>query len=376
MFENDFKFVVPADMEKAQDGSWKVRGLASTSQTDQQGETIIQSGIDLTPIDKRKGVLNWDHKKGPENTIGVLDGYKRGEQGLYIEGRLFKKHTKAKAVKEIMESLGEADHGRMGLSVEGKILERDKMNPKIIKKCQISAVALTMNPVNVSTYADIVKSMNSAEELEIDAVETAPEASSDEVTFTASQVVTMIQKALGVGAGYTQAPADRTGGDALSQQSIDAKKKKVEKGEEDECPPEDEKTSGSCRKLKKMSKAMYKSNLEEIVGKLSALYPDVDDTNLLIAVGERLKTRFPDIEESFGKGIRIKQQDPKEREHKLYEDARQRSDYEENKDKTRTQLAEIARDSGAGAKEKQQIRAQRDAAIQAGEDRDHVRPGI
>jgi len=153
-----FKFVMPASLEKGEDGNWNIAGLASTSGLDQQGETIIQKGIDLTPVDQKKGILNWDHKKGPENTIGTLDGYKRTDKGLFIKGRLFKNHSRAKAVKEIMDSLTESDTGRMGLSVEGQILERDSSNPNIIKKCRINAVALTMNPVNANTYADVMKS--------------------------------------------------------------------------------------------------------------------------------------------------------------------------------------------------------------------------
>ena len=357
--KNKFRFVMPADLEKAQDGSWKVRGLASTDKIDQQGERIVQKGMDLTPIDKKKGILNWDHQKGPENTIGLLDGYKRGGTGLYVEGRLFKNHTKAKAVKEIMDSLGEGDRGRIGLSVEGQIIERDDSNPKIIKKCKINAVALTMNPVNTETYADLVKSMSGGE-VEFDSTEEhITEEHQGEPTFTAGQVMVMIQKALGVGAGYTQAPSDLSGGDALAQQHMAGKKKKKPK------------------KMKKMQKSLYKAHLQDIMKKLSILYPDVEKMDLLIAVQDRLQTKYPDIKESFGKaGFRLKQMDPKEKEHKLYEEARQRSDYEENKDKTRSQLAQIARESGAPKKEQAKIRAQRDAAKQAGEDRDHVRPGV
>ena len=101
--KDTFRFVLPADLEKGADGSYKVKGIASTERIDLQGETIIQKGIDLTPIDKKKGIINWDHAKGPENTIGLLDGYQRTAKGLYIEGRLLKNHTKAKAVREIME---------------------------------------------------------------------------------------------------------------------------------------------------------------------------------------------------------------------------------------------------------------------------------
>lgn len=356
-----FRFIVPAELEKAADGSYKIRGLASTEKVDQQGETIIQKGVDLTPIDKKKGILNWDHAKGPENTIGVLDGYQRTSKGLVIEGRLFKNHTKAKAVREIMESLGEGDRGRMGLSVEGRILERDPSNPAIIRKCQISAVALTMNPVNAETFADIVKSMNASDSLEIDAQETTDGGSKEEPTFTATQVMTMIQKALSIGASATGAPDAKTGGAALQPSDMKSDKCGICGKSKSECV---------CRKpsMKKMDKSLYKSNLITILDRLQVLYPNHTRTDIWEAVKDRLETKFE-------KGIRIKNTSGKEREHKLYEEARQRDDYEANKDKSRAELNQIAEQSGADKHSKEKIRAQSDASTQVG-DRDHTRPNV
>lgn len=385
--KDTFRFVAPAELEKAADGSYKIRGLASTERMDQQGETIIQKGIDLTPIDKKKGVLNWDHAKGPENTIGVLDGYERTAKGTIIEGRLFKNHTKAKAVREIMESLGEGDRGRMGLSVEGRILERDPANPSIIKKCQITAVALTMNPVNTDTFADIVKSMN-ASEIEFDAQETPSEAKSEEAVFTASQVMAIVQKALSVGAGSMGAPADKTGGDALQPSDMKSCKKcgkklckcvgKSETLEDGSVVSKNPIQVEKCgddfgfvakSKMKKMSKDLYKSNLINILDKLQVLYPEHSRSAIWEAVKDRLETKFE-------KGIQVMgRKGGKEREHSLYEHARARGDYQENKDKSRAELNQMAKESGLPAKEKEQIRAQHDAAVQVG-DRDHVRPNV
>lgn len=444
MDKDTFRFVMPADLEKGADGSYKVSGLASTERVDQQGETIIQKGIDLTPIDKKKGILNWDHAKGPENTIGILDGYQRTAKGLHIEGRLFKNHTKAKAVREIMESLAEGDKGRIGLSVEGKILERDPLNPSIIKKCQISAVALTMNPVNTDTFADIVKSMNAAEGLDISSEEQP--SSAEEAVFTASQVVAMVQKALAISASQAVgAPEAKTDGAALQPSDMKAKPKK--------------------KKMKKMEKDMYKSNLLTVLDKLQVLYPHHSRSEIWEAVRDRLDTTYEIVKGGAGSGIkghvtlkdqvkhdqmthaakhglldklqgaakhfqdqyvaakrsgskehiehykklrneshghlmnrldagtrdmkksddeialeiekaiRIKNTSGKEREHKLYEEARQRDDYESNKDKSRAELHALAEQSGAGKHDKAKIRAQADAAQQVG-DRDHVRPNV
>lgn len=536
--QDTFKFIVPADLEKGKDGEWKIRGLASTQKIDQQGEVLIQKGIDLTPIDKKKGVINFDHMRGPENTIGLLDGYTRSEKGLYIEGRLFKNHTKAKAVYEIMSSLSEGDRGRVGLSVEGKILERDPLNPSVVRKCRINAVAITLNPVNTDTFADIVKSMNASNEVEFDAVEQSQDNNTDEALFTASQVMAVIQKALSVGAGSMGAPADKVGGDALQQSDMksDCKKcgKKICKCTGKSAELEDGTVVSKIPmavqkcKMKKMSKDVYKSNLLTVLDKLQVLYPNHSRTEIWEAVKDRLDTKFdiqkggvgsgkkghvtvrqrdhhwgtmrnidthehsipvhpehyeriknvheghkqnesfkdetgkewniskhpeggvrlqhessrgkfdthvtsehmkqlegdhktpkqqkpkktfytfenegvtsyeahkpnmdhnhPSFEskeeaqkyvdkykKDFEKGLRIHNTSGKEREHKLYEDARQREDYERNKDKSRAELNQIAQESGASKHDKEKIRAQRDAAIQAGEDRDHVRPNV
>lgn len=268
-----FKFVIPADIEKSADGEWRIRGLASTEKKDQQEETIVQKGIDLTPIDKKQGYFNFDHQPGPENLVGVIDGYNKTDKGLYVEGRLFKNHTKAKAIHEIMTSLGNSDKGRVGLSVEGKILERDKTNPKIIKKCQIKNVAITLNPVNAETYADIVKSLTGSNiEFAANEENNAALKASEAPTFTTQQVASLL-KTLGLGGGAANlSPPERSGGDALEPET-------------------------SKKKLKKLSKVMFKSNMDEILNKIQQLYPNNTRTDIWVAIKDRLEKKFPELSE-------------------------------------------------------------------------------
>jgi hypothetical protein len=275
---DDFKFVIPAEIQKGADGEWRVAGIASTSTTDRQGEIIVPGGIDATPIAKGKGFFNWDHDNSPENTVGVLDSYKKSANGMYVEGRLFKNHTRAKAVYEIMSSLNKGDKGRVGMSVEGKVLERDSNNPAIIKRCLIKNVALTMNPVNQDTFADIVKSMAGSADVDFQS-EGKPNqmVKSEEPTFTPSQVLSIVEKALGIGAGNAQAPADMKGGDALGQEDMD--KKKV----------------NSKKKLKKSSKELFKSQMIELLDKLQVLYPDNSRSEIWNAVQDRMETKFPEL---------------------------------------------------------------------------------
>lgn len=280
----NFKFIMPAELTKGKDGEWVVQGLASTPSRDQQGEIILPDGIDASPIDQGRGVLNWDHQKGPENTLGILDSYAKTAAGFFVKGRLFKNHKKAQSVQEIMSSLGKSDQGRMGLSVEGKILQRAGKDGKIIKKCQINAVALTMNPVNQDSYVDLVKSM-SASDVEFNSTEENNDASanaSDAPAFTAKQVIALLEKALGV-SGATIAsttPAERSGGEALSPESMDKKPKEESK---------------PAPKLKKCTKEMYKSQMVDILDQISKLYPNNSRTQLWEAIKDRLHSRFPEL---------------------------------------------------------------------------------
>jgi hypothetical protein len=271
--EDTFKFVMPAELSKGEDGEWKVSGLASTGSVDRQGEVIVPGGIDATPIASGKGFFNFDHDNSPEATIGLLDGYRKTDKGMFVSGRLFKNHTKAKAVYEIMSSLGKGDKGRVGMSVEGKVIERDPFNKNIIKRCVVKNVAITMNPVNQDTYADIIKSFNGSQ-VEFDSTGTKADASAtqEQASFTASQVLSIVEKALGIGAGNAAAPAGRTGGDALSVSDMGEKPKK--------------------KKLKKMSKEMYKSQMDEMMNKLQQLYPQNTRQEIWSAVKDRMNQAF------------------------------------------------------------------------------------
>lgn len=260
--EDTFKVIVPAEICKGKDGSYRIRGIATTQDFDSQNELLKQGGIDLTPIDAKRGILNWDHGKDPTDIVGILDGYKHTKAGLLIEGTLFKNHTKANAIRQIMESLGEKDRHRMGLSVEGQIIQRNTVNPKIIEKCRINAVALTMNPVNTNTHVELVKSLNVA------AMEFAVQSEDAPITYSAEQVVTLLSKALGIGSGGIEAPDTRTGGDALAQENSKKKKKKLLKAEEIE------------------------ADLHGVLSKLQTLYPYNTRSDLWYALKNRLTTKI------------------------------------------------------------------------------------
>jgi hypothetical protein len=293
--EKKFNIIVPTELVKADNGDWKITGLASTQSKDLQGEVVDQSGLDLTPIDMKKGIFNWDHKKGPENTIGVIDSYKKSKEGLWLHGRLLKNHSKAKAVYEIMTSLNKSDVGRMGMSIEGVIKERTGKDGKIIKKAVIHSCALTMNPVNTDTYASLIKSLSEVEfekdeEPQVDnTIQEVQFDAAEQPMFSANQVLTIVEKALGVGAGATQAPVDRSGGDALAQSEMreEDEKKKKKQGSED--------CSEVKKSLKKQDFKLYKSSIIDVLDRLQKLYPEHSRSEIWEAVRDRLETNFNNL---------------------------------------------------------------------------------
>lgn len=264
MGETTFKSFIPADIQKGANGEWRIQGLASTSTKDLQGEIVDIQGLDLSVLNSRKGTWNWDHKKGPENTIGIIDTVQKADGKLHLGGYLFQNHDKAKAVYQVMSSLKEQDRGRMGLSIEGVIRERGGEGGKVIKKATLTACALTMNPVNTDTYADLAKSLIGAQEIEFD--------------LGQLEVDEELIKSLAVGDGYaTKVPSDLTGGDALSKEELGDRKKK--------------------KKLKKMDSKMAKSAMIDVLDKLQKLYPDFSRTTLWELFKDRLNTKFPELKQ-------------------------------------------------------------------------------
>lgn len=287
-----FNFHVPVELTKSEeDGEWRVRGIASTPDQDLQGEIVDQNGLDISPLKAGSGLFNWDHQKGPENILGQIEKADfvdvDGKKALMVDGYLFKNQDRSKAFYNIMSSMKKGASPRVHMSIEGKILDRDRFNSKTIKRARIDKVALTLDPVNPYTYAELVKSLTApeAEEPEVQeqqeetftmtkseltqvvksALEKAglhfeegqfQEASKPELLEDADlnrsikladhsemskkmqeqmkdlqDTITKAQdalKALMAGAGGADAPEARTGGAALTAESLDKKPKKME----------------------------------------------------------------------------------------------------------------------------------------------------
>jgi len=159
--QDTFKFFVPVELAKGEnEDEWRIKGIASTGDKDLQGEVVQQSGLDIGPLKNGKGLFNNDHQKGPENVLGKIDYAQNTMNGLYVEGYLFKHQPRAQAFYNIMRSLKKADKNRVQMSIEGKIVKRDDIDKSVIARARVEKVALTLDPVNTSTYAEIAKSLS------------------------------------------------------------------------------------------------------------------------------------------------------------------------------------------------------------------------
>ena len=162
MVREKFNFFLPIELEKAgKDGDRMViKGIASTPHKDSQEEILEPSGFDLKRF-LSQGFLNWNHlaKSDPSYIVGeptVAKITKGGE--LYIEGELYSDSPLAKKVWDLAKTLEKAgSKRRLGFSIEGTATERDFVNPKIVRKAEITGCAITPTPVNINTVMEIVK---------------------------------------------------------------------------------------------------------------------------------------------------------------------------------------------------------------------------
>lgn len=163
MLNEKFNFFVPIDLEKSSDGDedeMRIRGIASTADEDIQGETLLPSGFVLKRF-LESGFLNWNHtsQNDPSYIVGVpVKAEVTNDNKLYIEGVLYKDVPLARKVWELAKVLKRSKPPRsLGFSIEGVALERDFVNPKIVRKAEITGCAITPTPVNSNTFMEIVK---------------------------------------------------------------------------------------------------------------------------------------------------------------------------------------------------------------------------
>jgi len=161
-----FEFFVPAQIvvekgsktsSKQKGGKRWIQGIASTDSRDLQGEIVDQQGIDFTYFLKH-GYFNNDHKPGFKNKVGQPTEARVTKNGLWVKGFLFEDHDVADEIWGLMHSLDSSQSDRrLGFSIQGKVKRR---NGNRIQECWIQDIAVTPAPVNVTTWAEIAKSLS------------------------------------------------------------------------------------------------------------------------------------------------------------------------------------------------------------------------
>jgi hypothetical protein len=163
--EDTFSCFVPAQIVtksggKGPEGDGKrwIQGIASTDARDLQGEIINQGGIDFSYF-LTHGYFNDDHKA---EKVGEPTEAKLTKNGLWVKGFLYKntdptKESKSDYYWKMMNDLAASGSSRkVGFSIQGKVLRR---NGNKIEKCWIQEIAVTTQPVNTATWAEIAKSL-------------------------------------------------------------------------------------------------------------------------------------------------------------------------------------------------------------------------
>lgn len=167
---NTFEISAPISFRKGVDGESEskdmvVAGIASTTARDFDGETMNPKGFDTTYFENY-GFINWAHQstKDPLAIIGrpskVTIDHSLNE--LFIESKLFGNSDKAKQVYKLGEIL-EAEGLSLAYSIEGKVLERDKQDPRKVLRAKITGCAITPTPKNNDSVATIVKGLDDSE---------------------------------------------------------------------------------------------------------------------------------------------------------------------------------------------------------------------
>lgn len=212
-----FTFWCPLDIQKSvidpETGQEVMRlgGIASTSDEDSDGEFLDPKGFDIRPL-VNSGMVNWHHQaKGqPATIIGEPSKAEIRPEGLYIETDLYPSSQIARDVWELAQTLEkDSKTRRLGYSIEGKVVKRKSNNKnspdyKRIVKAIITGVAITHQPKNPKTFANIIKGeIDDMEEVEeaIDAEENGKSLKKESVdkklkrqTFSKSEAIDKILK--------------------------------------------------------------------------------------------------------------------------------------------------------------------------------------
>jgi len=251
-------FTAPLMLKGETDDYFEVGGIASTEDLDLQAEIVKQQGLDLSLLTQKKIVFNDDHSKETKDIIGIVEDAKITDKGLKIKGKLFKNNPSAMTYYNLLKH-----GGYVGYSVEGHVLKRDRLNPKVVNNAVVTAVALTRNPINTKTYATFIKSLSGDSEIEEEFELTLEE----KVNKALELLTTLVKGGPGSGKKRTSAEIDLEDEEGMTSASEKTKEKEKEivvstkqgDGEGDDAPVK-EKRDKSQQKREEMKQEIKQAH--------------------------------------------------------------------------------------------------------------------
>lgn len=233
MLNNDIKFWVPIDITKSGKGDSKemyFKGLASTGSVDADDEFLDPTGFDLSDFK----YVNWNHMRTPDGYIGEPVNWEITKDNKFlIEGKLWGENPLAVATYNMFKALKKSDRGtKLGLSVEGKVLERDSSDRRRVSKAKLTAVAICPFPKNSDTWADFVnKGQTNISEWEYDILKSDGNGGEEyilDLTHPETGVRYLITRGGELKVIDKSMSAEDESGKAVSLESVDSKKKNIE----------------------------------------------------------------------------------------------------------------------------------------------------
>lgn len=171
--------------ETAKGDKLRIRGIASAEVKDADGESLIQKGMDCSPL-LSTGYINWDHKEekyGPAYLIGeptdveIVPASKYAEKigkslpgfALLVHGFIYNDPINKPIASAAWAHLNTPDVSpsrQLRWSVQGRVLERDRIDKSRIVRSECRHLAITHQPIQRYTFAEIVKSFGTREQIE------------------------------------------------------------------------------------------------------------------------------------------------------------------------------------------------------------------
>jgi len=181
--ERDFKYFAPISFFEKGDAPEGQRrrfgGVATTESRDQEDEILLQRGLDFSPFLK-SGWFNDNHSKKTGGVVGYptdVKVYKKGEtlpdggtapaNCHWTEGYLLEGVPAADDIWRVGQALQKAGGARrLGQSIEGRVVERDSMDGKVVRRAEVRNVAITHCPVNAETSLGLLAKALTVEDAE------------------------------------------------------------------------------------------------------------------------------------------------------------------------------------------------------------------